>query len=129
MPFFVPTPFSHLIQHADDTMWYAYSNAHHTGICTSYTDILTTKNDKAVVTTEHDYEIGVAEPTVANAKTSWSAYTPAWLWSVPAYVKCRQATVLAVLPGNFGDKLFQDMNSNRFQLPMMLKGCKGEYPG
>jgi len=35
------------------------------------------------------------------------------LWSVPAYVKCQQAIVLAVLPRMFGDKLFQDMNSNR----------------
>jgi len=39
-----------------------------------------------VVTTEHDYEIGVAEPIADIAMTSWSAYAP---WSVPAYAKCR----------------------------------------
>jgi len=48
--------------------------------------------------------------------------TPAWLWSVPAYVKCQQA--IAVLPGKFGDKLLQDMNSNSIQLPMMKKAAK-----
>ena len=59
-------------------------------------------NNKAVVIAEHADEIGVTEPIAADAKTSWSAYTPVWLWSVSAYAKYQHAIVLAVLPRKFG---------------------------
>ena len=46
MPFLAPTPFSRLVQHAEDRIWYAYSNAQHTGICASCADISKTKKVK-----------------------------------------------------------------------------------
>ena len=67
MPFLAPTPFSRFVQHAEDRIWYASSNAQHKGICTSYADISKTEKDKAVVTTEHDYVVWDAEPIVECA--------------------------------------------------------------